>query len=109
MKRILSLVRKAVQEYDMIQDGDKIAVGISGGKDSLILAYALKQLSVFYPKKFEVFGITLDMGFNADYSFDEISAWCKKIGLEYYIEKTKIADIIFNQRKEKIPARCAPE
>lgn len=61
MKRVVSLTRRAVEDYSMIEEGDKIAVGISGGKDSLVLAAALAELSRYYPKRFEVIGLTLDM------------------------------------------------
>ena len=66
MRRLLSTVRRAVDDYDMIQEGDKIAIGISGGKDSMALATVLHDLRIFYPKKFELVAITADMGFTAD-------------------------------------------
>lgn len=68
MKKVTSYIRKAVEDYDMIQDGDRVAVGVSGGKDSLVLLGALAGLSRYYPKKFTVVGLTLDMGYQADYS-----------------------------------------
>ena len=64
MKQLLSLTRAAVDKYNMIDEGDRIAVGVSGGKDSLVLLYALARLREFYPKKFEVVAITLDYRFN---------------------------------------------
>ena len=68
MKKVVSLTRRAIEQYNMIEDGDKIAVGVSGGKDSLVLLNVLAELSRYYPKKFTVMGLTLDMGYDADYS-----------------------------------------
>ena len=106
MKRITSLVRKAVEEYDMIHDGDRVAVGISGGKDSLVLLGALASLSRFYPKKFSVLGLTLDMGYKSDYS--KIKAYCDSFGVEHKVKYTNIKEIIFDDRKESNPCSlCA--
>ena len=86
----------------MIADGDKIAVGISGGKDSLTLLYALSGLRRFYPQKFELMAVTVDLGFqNLDLS--KISALCEELQVEYKIIKTDIAQIIFEDRKESNP------
>ena len=71
MRRLLSFVRRAVDDYDMIEEGDRIAVGISGGKDSLALLAGLAEMRRFYPKKYEVIGITIDMGFEGQ-NFSEI-------------------------------------
>lgn len=101
MQRLTGQVRKAVDDYNMIQDGDRIAVGISGGKDSLALAAALADLSRYYTKKFEVVGLTLDMGYKADYS--EIEKFCKKLGIEYKVKYTQIKEIVFDERKESNP------
>lgn len=91
----------------MIEEGDKIAVGISGGKDSLTLLYALAKLRDFYPKKFDIIAITVDLGIpNADFS--EIEDFCETLKVPYHIEKTQIYDIIFNHRKESNPCSlCA--
>lgn len=107
MKKILSRVRKAVDDYGMINDGDKIAVGVSGGKDSLTLLCAMAALKRFYPKKFEVVGISLDMGFEGtDYS--GVKALCDELGIEYVVKKTDIAEVIFDVRQEKNPCSlCA--
>ena len=107
MQKILSAVRKAVDEYGMIETGDRIAVGISGGKDSLLLLLALKELQRFYPKSFEVMGISIDMGFDGmDYS--PIQLLCDEIGVSYQVVKTDIAEIIFDLRKEPNPCSlCA--
>lgn len=102
IQHILSHVRKAVEEYDMIQDGDKIAVGISGGKDSLTLLCALARMRIFLKQKFSLIAITIDMGFeNADFS--EIAQLCKELEVEYHIIPTQIYEIIFNVRKEASP------
>lgn len=106
MKRIVSRVRKAVEDYDMIADGDKIGVGVSGGKDSLVLLGALANLSRYYPKKFTVVGLTLDMGYNADYS--AIRQYCENLGVEYIVKPTNIAEVVFDLRKEENPCSlCA--
>lgn len=102
IQRILSHVRKAVEEYDMIQDGDRIAVGISGGKDSLTLLCALAKLRVFLPQSFTLVAITIDMGFDGS-DFSAISKLCKDLDVEYHIVPTQIYEIIFNVRKEKSP------
>ena len=107
MRRMLSFVRRAVDDYGMIEDGDRIAVGISGGKDSLTLLETLAALRVFYPKKFEIVAIPVDMGFEGS-DFSEIKELCRRINVEYRIEKTEIAKIIFDVRKEPNPCSlCA--
>ena len=106
MQRLTGQVRKAVDDYNMIADGDRIAVGISGGKDSLALAAALADLSRYHKKKFEVVGLTLDMGYKADYS--KIEEFCKKIGIEYKVKYTQIKEVVFDERKESNPCSlCA--
>ena len=107
LQQVLSYVRRAVEDYDMIQDGDKIAVGISGGKDSLTMLYALNGLKRFYPKRFEIHAVTVDLGFK-NLDLGQIEALCEKLQVPYTIVKTDIADIIFEQRKETNPcALCA--
>ena len=109
MKKLLSLVRAAVDRYDMIDDGDKIAVGVSGGKDSLALLYALARLRSFYPKHFEVIAITLDYRFGGmDGDYSEIQKLCDSLDVKYVVKKTDLWDVIFNIRKEKNPCSlCA--
>ena len=103
----MSYVRRAVDDYHMIEDGDKIAIGISGGKDSLTLLYALNGLKRFYPKKFDIHAITVDLGFK-NLDLDKIEALCKELGVEYTIVRTDIAKIIFEDRKESSPCSlCA--
>lgn len=104
MQTVLKTMRQAVQKYGMISDGDRIAVGVSGGKDSLVLLAALNRLSGFYPKHFTVVGITVDQRFfgeNGDCS--EIAAFCKAEDIEYTVEETDIWEIVFDRRKEKNP------
>lgn len=107
LQQVLSLVRKAVDDYHMIDDGDKIAVGISGGKDSLTLLYALNDLKRFYPKQFDIHAVTVDLGFK-NLNLVEIQKLCQTLGVEYTIIKTDIAQIVFDERKEKNPCSlCA--
>ena len=108
LQQVLSYVSKAVDDYHMIADGDKIAVGISGGKDSLTLLYALHGLRRFYPQKFDIHAVTVDLGFgNLDLSRIE-SICADELQIPYTIVKTDIADIIFEQRKESNPCSlCA--
>lgn len=109
MRKILSRTRAAVDDYNMIEQGDKIAVGVSGGKDSLMLLKALCELKRFYSKEFTVVAITLDMRFNkeaGDYS--AIKKMCEEYGVEYVVRPTDLYEIIFDVRKESNPcALCA--
>ena len=106
MDKILSYVRRCVEDYDMIHSGDRLAVGVSGGKDSLVLLAALAKLREFYPQPFSVEAITLDMGTGMD--FAPVEAYCRKIGVPYTVIGTEIAHIIFDVRKEKNPcSMCA--
>lgn len=107
MQKLLSSVRRAIDEYSMIQAGDHIAVGVSGGKDSLALLYALAGLRRFYPKPFSLHAITLDMGFEG-MDFGPVSALCEQIGVAYHLIHTDIKEIIFDIRREKNPCSlCA--
>lgn len=107
LQQVLSYTRRAVDDYQMIAQGDRIAVGISGGKDSLTLLYALHGLKRFYPKHFEIHAVTVDLGFqNLDLS--RIAELCRELEIEYTIVKTDIAQIIFEDRKEENPCSlCA--
>lgn len=107
LQQLYSLVRKAVDDYRMIEDGDKIAVGISGGKDSLTMLYALHGLMRFYPQKFQLHAVTVDLGFG-NLNLDEIKKLCQSMNIEYTIVKTDIAQIIFEDRAESNPCSlCA--
>lgn len=100
-------MRRALDDYHMIQEGDRIAVGISGGKDSLTLLYALHGLKRFYPKKFEIHAVTVDLGFQ-NLNLEKIKQLCEELEVPYTIVKTDIADIVFNQRGEENPCSlCA--
>lgn len=107
LQQVLSYIRKAVDDYGMIEEGDRIAVGISGGKDSLTLLKGLHALMRFYPKHFEIHAVTVDLGFH-NLNLDEIRKMCEDMDIPYTIVKTDIADIIFHQRKETNPCSlCA--
>ena len=109
MQKVLGHMRKAIQEFDLIQDGDRIAVGISGGKDSLVLLNGLALLRRFIGIEYELVAITLDPRFNGqegDYS--SVQELCDMLGVEYRIIPTDIGEIIFNIRKEPNPCSlCA--
>ncbi|MBD5087227.1 MAG: tRNA 2-thiocytidine(32) synthetase TtcA [Clostridiales bacterium] len=98
LQKLLSLTRQAVENYQLIEEGDKIAVGISGGKDSLVLLLALSNLKKFYPKKFELYGITVDLGYG---SFDtsKISKLCQSLDVPYHVVKTEISTIVKTESK----------
>ncbi len=102
VQKLMSLTRKGIDDFSMVEEGDRIAVGVSGGKDSLALVTALAHLSRFYPKKFTVVGITVDLGFpGADFS--PIARYLEGLGVEYHVEKTDIGKVVFDMRKEKNP------
>ena len=109
MRRILSRTRAAVDDYKMIQKGDKIAIGVSGGKDSLLLLKALCELKRFYSEEFTIVAVTLDMRFNnRDGDFSKIAQMCETYGVEYVVKPTDLYEIIFNIRKESNPCSlCA--
>ena len=107
MQRILSYMRKAIEDYNMIEEGDKIAVALSGGKDSISMLMGLKALQRFYPKKFDLIAISINPGFEF---FDKnlLEETCKKIEVPLFIEDTNIKEIVFDVRHEKNPCSlCA--
>lgn len=107
LQHLLSYTRKAIDDYQMIEDGDKIAIGVSGGKDSLTLLYALAGLRRFYPKKFELEAITVNMGFK-ELDFSAVADLCKELDINYTVVESEIAEIIFEHRKESNPCSlCA--
>lgn len=95
-------VRKAVEDYNMINAGDRIAVGISGGKDSLMLLAALNYLQGYYPKHFELEAITIELGFEG-MDFSPVSVWCAERGIPYTCLKTDIKEVVFDVRNEDNP------
>ena len=107
LQQVYSLTRKAIDDYHMIQAGDEIAVGISGGKDSLTLLYALQGLRRFYPHPFKLCAVTVDLGFD-NLKLDKISDLCEDLDVPYHIIHTDIAKIIFEDRRESNPCSlCA--
>lgn len=103
-QQLLSPLRRAVDTFDMIDENDRIAVGLSGGKDSVTLLTLLAKLRLFYPKKFSVVAITVDMGLDYDKNeTDAMKAYVEELGVEYHVEKTDIGPILFDVRKEKNP------
>ena len=107
MQQILSKMRKAIEEYNMIDDGDKIAVCLSGGKDSITMLYAFKALQRFYPKKFEIIAISIDPGFEF-FDTDLLQKICNEVNIPLFIENSNIKEIVFDVRKEKNPCSlCA--
>lgn len=107
MQRILSYMRKAIEEYHMIEEGDKIAVCLSGGKDSITLLHAFKALQRFYPKKFELIAISVNPGFEF-FDIDFLQKICNNIQIPLFIENSNAKEIVFDIRKEKNPCSlCA--
>ncbi len=107
LQKVLSYIRRAVDDYRMIEPGDRIAVGISGGKDSLTLLYGLHGLMRFYPAPFQIHAVTVDLGFD-NLNLQEIQQLCDRLQIPYTIVKTDIANIIFQERKESNPCSlCA--
>lgn len=107
LQKLMSYTRKAVDEYNMIEEGDHIAVGISGGKDSLTLLYALHGLKRFYPKHFELSAVTVDLGYE-EFNLDPVQKLCDELEIPYTVVRSEIAHILFDIRKEANPCSlCA--
>ena len=106
MQKLIGLVRRCVQDYNMISEGDRIGVGVSGGKDSVALLAFLAELRKYNDKAFDVEAITIDMGLGMDYS--PIADLCQQLDVKYNLIKTQIGPIIFDHRKEMNPcSMCA--
>ena len=111
MEKILSLVRRCVEDYDMIQSGDRVAVGVSGGKDSLVTLMALAKLSKFYPKPFTVEAVTLDLGAaegRTAADFTPLRQLCDSLEVPFTLIPTEISHIVFDLRREKNPCSITP-
>ena len=107
MKKTLGCLRKADQDFDLIHPGDRIAVGVSGGKDSLLLLHAMSLYRKFSQKDFSLMAVTVSMGLEP-FDLDPVARLCEDLGIEYTVCKTEIGKIIFDYRKEKNPcALCA--
>lgn len=102
MEQFTGLVRRCVEDYDMIAPGDVIAVGLSGGKDSMALLCALHSLRRYYPKPFELMGVTVDLGFPG-MDFSPVADYCRGLGVPYDIIHSDISDVVFRERQEKNP------
>lgn len=107
IQKLYSLMRQAIETYGLIEEGDKIAVGISGGKDSLALLVLLHGLQKFYPKHFELMGITCDVGFEG-MDFSQVASFCQELGVAYEIVHTQISEIVFENHADSRPCSlCA--
>lgn len=107
MQRILSHMRKAIEKYNMIEENDKIAICLSGGKDSITMLHAFKALQRFYPKKFNIIAISIDPGFEF-FDTDFLQNMCNELEIPLFIEKSNAKEIVFDIRKEKNPCSlCA--
>ena len=107
LQRLLSLTRQALDKYNLIEDGDRIAVGVSGGKDSLALLYALHHLQRFYPRKYELCAITVDLGLG-NMELGPVRELCREFGVPYTVIPTEIGEVLFDIRKESNPCSlCA--
>lgn len=109
MQKLAGLMRRAIEKYDMIQPGDRIAVGVSGGKDSVALLVGLAKLKEYIGIDYEIVAITLDPCFNGvetDYSL--IAKLCEELGIPYVLKRTEIGQIVFDVRNESNPCSlCA--
>ena len=107
MKTTLGCLRKADTDFHLIEPGDRVAVGVSGGKDSLLLLHTLSLYRKFSHKDFTLMAFTISMGLEP-FDLSGIHRLCQELDIPYVVKQTEIGDIIFNKRKEKIPAPCAP-
>lgn len=107
MKKILGLMRRCIKDFKMIEDGDRIGVGLSGGKDSMLLLYALKSYQHYSPEKFQLEAFTIDLGFEG-FDSQAIGDFCASLDIPFNLRETDIKEIVFDVRKEKNPCSlCA--
>ncbi len=107
MQKLMGQLRRCIDDYHMIEEGDRIAVGVSGGKDSLTLLYLLAQVRKYYPKRFELEALSIDMGLGG-MDFSQVAALCERLEVPYVCKQTQIGPIIFDYRREKNPcSMCA--
>lgn len=107
MKKPLSFIRRAIDDYKMIEPGDRVAVGVSGGKDSVLLLCAMATLRQFYPVPFSLYAVRIDLGF-PNMNDTPVKELCEKLNVPYHCEKTQIGRVVFSERGEKNPcALCA--
>lgn len=101
MKKLLGCIRRADKDFGMIREGDRVAVGLSGGKDSMALLKAMKLYQYFSPNKFHLEAIMISMGFE-NFNTQVVKDWCEELDIPLTIVETEIAQIVFEERKEKI-------
>ena len=107
MQKLLSQVRKCIRDYQMLSPGDRVAVGVSGGKDSLALLRLLAELREHSAVPFELLAVTLDMGYE-EMDFSPVADLCARLQVPYTLRRTQIREIVFDIRKEENPcALCA--
>ena len=107
LQKIIGACKKAITDFNMIDEGDKVAIGLSGGKDSITLLYAMYYLRKFYPKHFDIMAITIDPG-SETFHTDELEKMCKDFGIEYVVYKSNISKVVFDIRQETNPCSlCA--
>lgn len=100
LQKITSVVRRCIDEYDMIEQGETIAIGVSGGKDSLALLYSMKNLSAYHPKSFKLHAVTMSMGFDG-MDFAPVKKICEDLDIPYTLKETDIGRVVFDERKEE--------
>ena len=107
IQKLLGRMRKCIETYNLIEENDKICIGLSGGKDSLILLTLLAKFQKFSPKKFDLVAVTIDL-FNGKSNLTKLAEYCKELGVEYHVVNSQIYEIVFEERKEKNPCSlCA--